>query len=36
VRTTFGQAVYAKMQTGQCYAVTIQHNGGLLLHTRGP
>ena len=36
VRTTFGQAVYAKMQTGQCYALTIQHNGGLLLHTRGP
>jgi hypothetical protein len=35
VRTTFGQAVYAKMQTGQCYSLTIQHNGGLLLHARG-
>ncbi len=36
VRTTFGQAVYAKMQPGQCYSLTIQHNGGLLLHTRTP
>jgi hypothetical protein len=36
VRTTFGQAVYAKMQTGQCYTLTIQHNGGLLLHRRLP
>jgi hypothetical protein len=36
VRTTFGQAVYAKMQPGQCYNLTIQHNGGLLLHARGP
>ena len=36
VRTTFGQAVYAKMQPGQCYSLTIQHNGGLLLHTRSP
>jgi hypothetical protein len=36
VRTTFGQAVYAKMQPGQCYSLTIQHNGGLLLHARGP
>jgi hypothetical protein len=36
VRTTFGQAVYAKMQAGQCYSLTIQHNGGLLLHARGP
>jgi hypothetical protein len=36
VRTTFGQAVYAEMQTGQCYAVSIQHNGGLLLHPRTP
>jgi hypothetical protein len=34
VRTTFGQAVYAKMQPGQCYTLTIQHNGGLLLHAR--
>jgi hypothetical protein len=31
VRTTFGQAVYAKMQSGQCYTLTIQHHGGLLL-----
>jgi hypothetical protein len=36
VRTTFGQAVYAKMKPGQCYSLTIQHNGGLLLHTRTP
>jgi hypothetical protein len=36
VRTHFGQAVYAKMGPGQCYALTIQHNGGLLLHTRTP
>jgi hypothetical protein len=36
VRTTFGQAVYAKMQTGQCYTLTIQHNGGLLLQMRNP
>ena len=36
VRTTFGQAVYAKMQTGQCYMLTIQHNGGLLLQMRIP
>jgi hypothetical protein len=36
VRTTFGQAVYAKMQTGQCYMLTIQHNGGLLLQMRSP
>src|SRR4029453_10730668 len=36
VRTTFGQAVYAKMQTGQCYMLTIQHNGGLLLQMRNP
>jgi hypothetical protein len=36
VRTTFGQAVYAKMQPGQCYSLTLQHNGGLLLHTRAP
>jgi hypothetical protein len=35
-RTTFGQAVYAKMQPGQCYTLTIQHNGGLLLHRRLP
>src|SRR5262245_24675678 len=26
VRTTFGQAVYAKTQSGQCYSLTIQHN----------
>jgi len=32
VRTQFGQAVYAKMHPGQCYMLTIQHNGGLLLH----
>jgi hypothetical protein len=31
VRTKFGQAVYAKMQTGQCYTLTLQHHGGLLL-----
>jgi hypothetical protein len=36
VRTTFGQAVYAKMLPGQCYTLTIQHNGGLLLQTRTP
>ena len=36
VRTTFGQAVYAKMQAGQCYTLTIQHNGGLLLQMRYP
>lgn len=36
VRTTFGQAVSAKMQTGECYTVTIQYNGGLLLHPRTP
>jgi hypothetical protein len=36
VRTTFGQAVYAKMQPGQCCTLTLQHNGGLLLHTRTP
>jgi len=36
VRTTFGQAVYAKMQAGQCYSLTIQHHGGLLLHARAP
>ena len=34
VRTTFGQAVYAKMQVGQCYTLTLQHSGGLLLHSR--
>jgi hypothetical protein len=31
VRTTFGQAVSAKMQAGQCYMLTLQHHGGLLL-----
>jgi hypothetical protein len=36
VRTTFGQAVYAKMPPGQCYTLSIQHNGGLLLQTRTP
>jgi hypothetical protein len=36
VRTTFGQAVYARMQTGQCYMLTIQHNGGLLLRLHLP
>jgi hypothetical protein len=36
VRTQFGQAVYARMPPGQCYTLTIQHNGGLLLHTRIP
>lgn len=36
VRTTFGQAVYAKMLPSQCYSLTIQYNGGLLLHARGP
>jgi hypothetical protein len=34
VRTTFGQAVYAKMQAGQCYTLTLQHQGGLLLNVR--
>jgi hypothetical protein len=32
VRTKFGQAVYAKMRPGQCYTLTIQYHGGLLLH----
>jgi hypothetical protein len=36
VRTKFGQAVYTKMQPGQCYSLTIQHNGGLLLHAPTP
>jgi hypothetical protein len=36
VRTTFGQAVYAKMPPGQCYTLTIQHSGGLLLQMRTP
>jgi hypothetical protein len=36
VRMKFGQAVYAKMQTDQCYTVAIQHNGGLLLYRRTP
>jgi hypothetical protein len=36
VRTAFGQAVYAKMQPDQCYSLTIQHNGGLLLQARAP
>jgi hypothetical protein len=36
VRTTFGQAVYAKMPPGQCYTLSLQHNGGLLLQTRTP
>src|SRR4029434_7609469 len=36
VRTTFGQAVYDKMQTGHVYILTIQHNGGLLLQMRIP
>jgi hypothetical protein len=36
VRTKFGQAVYAQMKPGQCYGLTIQHNGGLLLHPRTP
>jgi hypothetical protein len=36
VRTTFGQAVYAKMPPGQCYTLTIQHNGGLVLQARTP
>jgi hypothetical protein len=36
VRTKFGQAVYTKMPPGQCYTLTIQHHGGLLLHTRTP
>jgi hypothetical protein len=36
VRTTFGQAVYAKMQTGQCFTVTLQHHGGLLLQPSKP
>jgi hypothetical protein len=34
VRTKFGQAVYAKMRSGQCYTLTLQHHGGLLL--QGP
>jgi hypothetical protein len=36
VRTTFGQAVYAKMLPGQCYSLTIQHSGGLVLQARTP
>jgi hypothetical protein len=36
VRTRFGQAVYAKMQSGQCYSLMIQHHGGLVLQTRAP
>jgi hypothetical protein len=36
VRTTFGQAVYAKLPPGQCFTLTIQYNGGLLLQTRSP
>jgi hypothetical protein len=36
VRTKFGQAVYAKMRTGQCYFLTIQHSGGLLLQMQAP
>lgn len=36
VRTKFGQAVYAKMPAGQCYTLTIQHHGGLLLHAWTP
>jgi len=34
VRTKFGQAVYTKVQAGQCYTLTLQHQGGLLL--QGP
>ena len=36
VRTTFGQAVSAKMPPGQCFTLTIQSNGGLLLQPRTP
>ena len=31
VRTQFGQAVYARMEPGQCYTLTLQNHGGLLL-----
>jgi hypothetical protein len=34
VRTKFGQAVYTKVQASQCYTLTLQHQGGLLL--QGP
>jgi hypothetical protein len=34
VRTKFGQAVYARMQPGRCYTLTLQHHGGLLLGER--
>jgi hypothetical protein len=36
VRTKFGQAVYARMQPGLCYTLTIQHQGGLLLGEGAP
>ena len=32
VRTHFGQAVYARMEPGRCYRVTLQNHGGLLLN----
>src|SRR5262249_41022544 len=32
VRTHFGQAVYARMEPGLCYTVTLQNHGGLLLN----
>jgi hypothetical protein len=32
VRTHFGQAVYARMEPGRCYTVTLQNHGGLLLN----
>ena len=35
-RTRFGQAVYTKVQAGQCYTLTLQHHGGLLLHAPAP
>lgn len=36
VRTYFGQAVYARMSAGECYIVTLQNHGGLLLTTHTP
>jgi hypothetical protein len=36
VGTKFGQAVYTQMQAGQCYTLTLQHHGGLLLHNHTP
>jgi len=34
VRAKFGQAVYARVEAGRCYTVTLQNQGGLLLNER--